>query len=147
MWIREMTLQDCEALEPLRDEPTLHLDPKVELDGRLTRAWVASPTELGTPVAYALGWWVVDELELLSLAVLPEARRQGVARRLLEHVITTTRARGGRRITLEVGRSNSAARRLYESAGFEVFNVRPNYYRNNGDDALEMEHVIPPPLS
>jgi ribosomal-protein-alanine N-acetyltransferase len=142
MWIREMTLQDCEALESLRDEPTLHLDPRVELDGRLTRAWVVSPVEAGAPVAYALGWWVVDELELLSLAVLPEARRQGIGRQLLEHVIATTRASGGRRVTLEVGRSNAAARQLYESAGFKVFNVRPNYYRNSGDDALEMEHVV-----
>jgi ribosomal-protein-alanine N-acetyltransferase len=142
MLIREMTLQDCEVLERLREEPTLHLDPRVELDGRLTRAWVASPAGTVAPVAYALGWWVVDELELLALGVLPEARRQGIARRLLDHVVATTRDRGGRRITLEVGRSNSPARQLYESAGFKVFNVRPNYYRTTGDDALEMEHVI-----
>ena len=39
---------------------------------------------------------------------------------------------------LEVASSNTPARRLYESTGFSVFNVRRGYYRG-GDDALEME--------
>jgi ribosomal-protein-alanine N-acetyltransferase len=45
-------------------------------------------------------------------------------------------------VTLEVARSNSAARALYESCGFATFNVRRGYYRASGDDALEMELVF-----
>src|SRR5690606_26593862 len=91
------------------------------------------------PLGYALGWWVIDELEILALGVLPAARRGGVGRRLLEHAIEAARASGGRRVLLEVARSNTAARQLYERAGFAVFNVRRGYYRASGDDALEME--------
>lgn len=136
-----MRLADCGALAPLRNEPALGIDPASELAGRLTRAWVAC-APAGDPLGYLLGWWVVDELEVLALGVLPTARRQGVGRALLEHALAATRASGGRRITLEVGRNNAAARRLYEAMGFSVFNVRVGYYRATGEDALEMEHVV-----
>jgi ribosomal-protein-alanine N-acetyltransferase len=139
MLIREMTLPDCDALVALQDEPGLGLDPRGELGGRLTRAWVACRAPGEAPIGYALGWWVVDELQLLALGVLPVARRGGVGRRLLQHVLATTVAAGGRRVLLEVARSNVAARQLYDSAGFNVFNVRAKYYRDTGDDALEME--------
>ncbi len=139
MLIRDMTLEDCDALEALRDDPALAIDPRVELEGRLTRAWVASVRPSTPPVGYALGWWVVDELQLLALGVLPGARRAGIGRRLLEHVLATTFAAGGRRVLLEVARGNLAARQLYEGAGFRVLNVRAGYYRATGEDALEME--------
>ena len=142
MLIREMTLEDCEALAALGDDPGLGLDPRVELGGRLTRAWVACPAPEASPLGYALGWWVIDELQLLALGVLPAARRGGVGRRLLEHVRTATLAAGGRRVLLEVARSNTPARQLYESAGFSVFHVRPRYYPKTGDDALEMELIV-----
>lgn len=137
MLIREMTAGDCEALSALGDEPWLGIDPIVELEGRLTRAWVVCG-DAGEALGYALGWWVVDELQLLAIAVLPEARGRGYGRALLERVLTHTSASGGRRVILEVASSNGPARRLYESAGFVTFNVRRAYYRG-GDDALEME--------
>lgn len=141
--IRDMRLADCGALEGLRSEAALGIAPESELSGHLTRAWVAcAPT--GDPLGYLLGWWVVDELEVLALGVLSTARRTGVGRALLEHAIATTRAAGGHRVTLEVGRGNVAARRLYEAAGFCVFNVRTGYYRATGEDALEMEKVVAP---
>jgi ribosomal protein S18 acetylase RimI-like enzyme len=141
MLIRDMTLEDCNALQPLQNDPSLGIDPRLELGGRLTRAWVACADGSTAPVGYALGWWVVDELQLLGIGVLPGARRAGFGKRLLEHVLTATFAAGGRRVLLEVARGNAAARRLYDGAGFRVFNVRPGYYRDTGDDALEMERV------
>jgi ribosomal-protein-alanine N-acetyltransferase len=145
MPIRELRPDDCDALEPVRNEPGLSIDPRVELSGRLTRAWVACAEPDGPPLGYALGWWLIDELELLAVAVLPEARRRGVARRLLEHVIAATGESGGRRVLLEVARSNTAARRLYESLGFRVLDVRRGYYPTTGDDALVMERLLEQP--
>lgn len=142
MSIREMRPDDCDALDALRAEPGLTIDPRVELSGHLTRAWVACDAPGGPLLGYALGWWVIDELELLAVGVLPEARRRGVGRRLLEHVLATTRANGGRRVLLEVARSNTAARRLYESAGFALLDVRRGYYGATGDDALVMERLL-----
>jgi ribosomal-protein-alanine N-acetyltransferase len=145
--IREMRPDDCDALDALRTEPGLTIDPRVELAGELTRAWVASDGPDGPLLGYALGWWVIDELELLAVGVLPEARRRGVGRRLLEHVLAAARASGGRRVLLEVARGNTAARRLYEGAGFRVLDVRRAYYRATGDDALVMEHTLEQPAA
>jgi ribosomal protein S18 acetylase RimI-like enzyme len=133
-----MTLADCEALEPLAADLG-SVDPRQELQRDLTRAWVAHDPASPEVLGYALGWWVVDELQLLAVGTLPAARRRGVARALLDHVTKAAAGAGGRRISLEVARSNLAAVRLYESAGFCVFNVRRNYYAKTGDDALEME--------
>ena len=142
MLIRAMTVEDCDALAALREDPHLTFDPRVELENPLTRAWVATARAGTPPLGYALGWWVIDELQLLALAILPEARRRGVGRRLLEHVLESTRASGGQRVILEVARGNTPARQLYEGAGFRVFNVRARYYPATGDDALEMERSL-----
>lgn len=139
MLVRAMTLDDCDALEILRDEATLGIDPRAELGGAMTRAWVACDAPSGPALGYALCWWVVDELQILAFGVLPSARRRGVGRELLAQVIAAARAAGAQRVTLEVGRNNLAAARLYEDAGFVVFNVRHQYYRKTGEDALEME--------
>jgi ribosomal protein S18 acetylase RimI-like enzyme len=140
MWLRSMTVEDCAALEAEVGGATLGIDVRAELTRELTRAWVAADAAVaGQVLAYALGWWVVDELQVLAIETLPSARRRGVARALLAHVIAAARAAGGQRITLEVGRDNAAALRLYEDAGFCVFNVRRGYYRKTGEDALEME--------
>lgn len=133
-----MTPADCDALEPLAAELG-SVEPRQELGRELTRAWVAHEPCSSAALGYALGWWVVDELQLLAVGTLPAARRRGVARALLGHVIQAATAAGGRRISLEVARSNVAAVLLYESAGFRVFNVRRNYYARTREDALEME--------
>lgn len=139
--VRRMTLADCDALEPLAGELG-SVDPREELRRDLTRAWVAH--DLASPLAlgYALGWWVVDELQLLAIGTLPAARRRGVARALLRHLIQAAGAAGGRRISLEVARNNVAAIQLYESIGFHLFNVRRGYYAKTGEDALEMELAL-----
>jgi ribosomal protein S18 acetylase RimI-like enzyme len=145
MWLRSMTVQDGAALTAEVGGAALGIDVRAELTRELTRAWVAADAAVGGQVlAYALGWWVVDELQVLAIETLPPARRRGVARALLAHVIAAARAAGGQRITLEVGRDNSAALRLYQGAGFCVFNVRRGYYRKTGEDALEMELGLAP---
>ena len=139
MLVRAMTLDDCDALESLRHEAALGIDPRAELGGPMTRAWVVCDAKSGPALGYALCWWVVDELQILAFGVLPGARRRGVGRELLTQVLSAARAAGAARVTLEVGRHNLAAARLYAGAGFVVFNVRPQYYRKTREDALEME--------
>jgi [ribosomal protein S18]-alanine N-acetyltransferase len=137
--VRPMTLLDCAELKTVFSEVPGNLDPQEELRRELTRSWVACDGNSDRPLGYALGWWVVDELQLLALATLPAARRRGVARRLLSELIAAARAAGAERVTLEVARGNSAARALYASFGFREFNVRKAYYRATGEDALELE--------
>ena len=89
-------------------------------------------------IGYVGGWVIVDELHLLSLAVGPECRRRGVARRLLERLFES----GDGRIAkagLEVRRSNHAAIAVYERFDFRSVGVRRGYYEDPPEDAILME--------
>jgi [ribosomal protein S18]-alanine N-acetyltransferase len=143
MWVRSMTLGDCEALEAQPGGATLGVEARAELSRELTRAWVAGEAPEGPALACVLAWWVVDELQIMALETLPMARRRGVARALLTEVIAAATAAGARRVSLEVAEHNEAAVRLYSSLGFRVFNVRRAYYRQTGENALEMELGLP----
>jgi len=81
-------------------------------------------------------WRVMDELHINNLAVAPEYRRRGVATALLGFVLNEAHKLGVRRATLEVRRSNDAARHLYERFGFAAAGVRRAYYSNPVEDAI-----------
>lgn len=81
-------------------------------------------------------WLVLDEIHINNLAVRPEYHGRGLGTALLEHVLQAGARRGAERATLEVRRSNTPARRLYERLGFEVAATRPNYYASPPEDAL-----------
>ncbi|WP_241665510.1 GNAT family N-acetyltransferase [Teichococcus oryzae] len=78
---------------------------------------------------------VVDEAEVLTLAVRPEARRMGLGAALLGGALGLAAARGGARMFLEVSAKNAAAQALYAAAGFSVVGRRRRYYAD-GSDAL-----------
>jgi ribosomal-protein-alanine N-acetyltransferase len=82
-----------------------------------------------------------DEAEILTIGVMPAARRQGIARALLADAIVRLRAIGVRTIFLEVGVRNRAALALYEGAGFTEVGRRRSYYAS-GDDALILRATI-----
>jgi [ribosomal protein S18]-alanine N-acetyltransferase len=81
-------------------------------------------------------WRVVDELHINNLAILPPYRRAGAATALLAHVLREGARLGAVRATLEVRRSNEAARLLYERMGFAVAGVRRGYYTKPVEDAI-----------
>lgn len=78
---------------------------------------------------------VLDETDMMNVAVDPAARRQGVARALIQELIDQLKQRGSRKLSLEVRASNLGAIRLYESLGFVRLGCRPGYYRNPREDA------------
>lgn len=85
---------------------------------------------------------VVDGVaDLQRIAVLPDARRQGLGCELLEELLAKATGLGATRILLEVAASNEAAIGLYESFGFEPINRRRGYYAD-GIDALVMERAL-----
>ena len=96
--------------------------------------------QAGEIVGFSLMRAVVDEAELLLVAVGPHARRRGVGGRLIGHFIEDARQRGARRLHLEV-REGNAAVALYRAAGFEVAGRRRDYYRGpdgNRYDAITL---------
>ncbi len=118
------------------------------------RALIAWDGEAGK--AHALGLALLrvahDEGELLSLAVVPSARRRGAGTILLRVSLAQAAALGARRLFLEVALDNAAARRLYEGFGFVEVGRRPSYYRPAADAAataltlrLELAGAAPGP--
>jgi ribosomal-protein-alanine N-acetyltransferase len=101
----------------------------------VTRIFVIRTTECAV-AGYCAAWFVARELHINNLAIRPEYRRRRLATILLEHVLGAARAEGAERATLEVRRSNHAARALYEGLGFRVRGVRQDYYAEPVEDAL-----------
>lgn len=89
------------------------------------------------PVGFVLGRTAGAECEILTLAVVPAARRQGVAGALLAAVLAHAAAAGASAVFLEVAASNRAARRLYARGGFALVGRRQAYYRRRGRPALD----------
>jgi ribosomal-protein-alanine N-acetyltransferase len=85
---------------------------------------------------YIASWIVVDEVHINNIAVLPAHRGRGYGSALLAHALEEAAAAGAQRATLEVRRSNDAARRLYERFGFRMAGVRRDYYSHPTEDAL-----------
>lgn len=92
--------------------------------------------DAGRAVGFCSFWRVLDELHINNLAVLPDLRRRRVGSTLLDFVLKKGIELGARRATLEVRRSNDAARLLYERFGFTVAGVRADYYSKPVEDAL-----------
>ena len=86
--------------------------------------------------AFCACWLIFDELHINTVAVDPALRRQGLAVRLMEHVLADAARHGADHATLEVRRSNGPALRLYQRLGFAVEAVRPRYYTSPEEDAL-----------
>lgn len=90
-----------------------------------------------------------DEAEILTLAVRPEARGQGLAGALLRQALADAATHNVRRVFLEVADDNLAARAVYAKAGFEQAGIRARYYvRPDGSrhDALLLALNLPDPL-
>ena len=77
------------------------------------------------------------EAEILTIAVRPHRRRQGIATEILEHLLTEARDAGSAECFLEVRAKATGTHALYRSVGFTVVGRRANYYPN--DDALIMK--------
>ncbi len=93
------------------------------------------------PNGFVLARKVADEAEIITIAVNRQSRRRHIADRLLQDLITRLQHENIKKIFLEVGENNFAARKLYEKAGFSACGVRKAYYTGNDgqkEDAITM---------
>jgi ribosomal-protein-alanine N-acetyltransferase len=94
------------------------------------------------PDGELLGWGGVmvigDSAEILTVGVVPSARRTGTARRMITELLAEAVRRGAREAFLEVRVDNEAARALYAHEGFELLGVRRGYYDAGRVDAVTM---------
>jgi ribosomal-protein-alanine N-acetyltransferase len=130
-------------------------DPSVFLlcCGSSLAALVSSPGVGGEPGAaggpsagFLLGRVVLDEAELLTIAVHPDVQGQGIGGALVAGFLAQAAARGARRAFLEVAEDNAAARALYARAGFVAVGRRRGYFRapdGRRIDAVVMARDLP----
>jgi len=81
------------------------------------------------------------DADVLTVAVLPEARRRGIARHFMDSLEKWSLMRVAPSMILEVGVNNSPAIALYESLGYSIINTRKNYY-GPGLDAHVMKKEL-----
>lgn len=93
----------------------------VALEGERLAGYVGSQT-------------VLDETDMMNIAVHPDFRRRGLAQELITALIVALKEKGSRCLTLEVRASNAPAKGLYEKMGFQQVGLRKNYYRNPRED-------------
>ena len=79
---------------------------------------------------------VMDETDMMNVAVHPDFRRMGIGEKLVVRLVEELNALGSRALMLEVRVSNVPAIGLYEKMGFQQVGLRKNYYSDPKEDAL-----------
>lgn len=90
--------------------------------------------EDGMVAAYGGFVRVLDEGDIMNIAVKESFRRRGFATLILDSILSMAKELNITAFTLEVRASNTAARSLYEKNGFVNAGIRKNYY-SDGEDA------------
>jgi ribosomal-protein-alanine N-acetyltransferase len=107
-----------------------------ELDSQLARTIVARSAVTKRVLGYVCRWIVVDEMQILNLAVHRDHRRRGIGRQLMHQALDEASDAAIRCVTLEVREANLEAVALYESLGFARVGRRSNYYGEGNDGVL-----------
>ncbi len=87
-------------------------------------------------IGFSVSRLATDEAEILSIAIAPRQRGQGLSGNLLQTHLGHLAGRGIKKVFLEVEENNQPARRLYERAGFRIVGRRDRYYRDAGGEQL-----------
>ncbi|HZJ84149.1 MAG TPA: ribosomal protein S18-alanine N-acetyltransferase [Syntrophomonadaceae bacterium] len=96
----------------------------------------------GQVAGYAGMWVVFYDAHITNVAVAKEYRNQGIGKMLLMGLEKVAKEKEATRMMLEVRPSNYAAIHLYKSIGFKPYNIRKNYYSDNGEDAIVMTKLV-----
>lgn len=81
---------------------------------------------------------VLDEGDILNVAVCRDRQREGIGYFLVNSMLRMAEIRGIHTIHLEVRESNETARRLYQRLGFKEDGIRKNYYTDPSESAVLM---------
>ena len=143
MTIRCMESQDVSTVYEM--ERTCFSDPwsKDSLSefANVNGRYVFVAEENGAVIAYGCIQQVLDECEILRIAVKPDYRKKGVGKELLSKMINEAYRSGARIFYLEVRENNTAAIGLYRKLLFTESGRRKNYYTNPVEDAILMSRA------
>lgn len=105
-------------------------------------ALVAANELNGQILGFAVASVIPPQAELESIAVRPDAQRQGIGSKLLEHLTSELKAVGASELLLEVRASNHAGIAFYLSLGWRQTGLRPRYYADPEEDAVLMSRPL-----
>ena len=140
MEIRRATPEDLPQLVEL--EKSCFPDPWSQKSLRSTitedDSYFAVAITDGKIVGYINTTYVLDEMNLNRICVLPQYRKMGAAGLLMEGMFAHARQKGLAQIFLEVRLSNVEAQRVYQRFGFKVVGERKGFYQNPPENGLVM---------
>ena len=94
--------------------------------------------EKGRILGYCSMQTVLDEGDILNVAVTRDRQKEGIGYFLVDSMLMLAAARGIHIVHLEVRESNGSARRLYQRLGFKEDGFRKNYYTEPVENAVLM---------
>lgn len=144
MNVRKMTLEDSEAVYALSkqcfSEPWSLESIQKEVVNPVASYFVMEETN--GLMGYGGLWHILDEGDIINIAVTPDKRRRGVGNLILEALLNEARKRKLVILHLEVRESNQAALELYKKHGFNQIAFRKGYYHHPLEDAVIMECLL-----
>ena len=143
--IRTMQREDIPQIAALErlcfSDPWSEASIASELENELS-LWLVAEMD-GRIQGYIGSQAVPPDCDIMNLAVAPDARRQGLGQRLLQSLLDALHKGSIARVFLEVRPSNTPARALYDTFGFEQVGLRKGYYVNPAEDALILRKELP----
>ena len=132
--IEELFLIERECFQDMAWSKTML---KEELKNPFSKCFVAK--EKNNVLGYLLGRVILDEGEILRLAVRPAFQKRGIGSKLLASFLEELKNLKIKRVFLEVSEENKRALRLYQKFNFNFLYFRKNYYEKNKALVMECE--------
>ncbi len=138
--IENMKISDLENLELTQFDDFWNVDILKDELASKTSQFICAKYE-NKIVGFAGIKIVLDEVDIMNIAVKEDYRRQGIATLLLSHIFNICKERHIKTIHLEVNEKNYSAISLYQKFGFTQCGRRKQYY-NHTYDAILMDYTI-----
>ena len=111
-------------------------------DEKITACVIANAEKVD---GYSDAPWQIDSDEVIVLHVLavhPDHRGKGLARKLVENVIEQERKAGKKALRLDVIENNTTAEKLYQKLGFQYIQTKTLYYDVVGEMMLKLYELV-----
>lgn len=141
---RKGTEEDVKQIAELeaRTFPDAWTEKSVMETFKQTHAFINVAEVDGTFAGYCIIYYVMDEAEIVRIAISEDVRRQGIGKGLLDYTCECCKERQIERLLLDVREGNEGARAFYEKYGFQTDGTRKNFYDMPKEHAVLMSRIL-----